>query len=136
MNRPFGAVDISANLKGSVPKATTAKILASLAEKGAIVQKPYGICALKRSCLIRSNRIYLGKTNFYVANQNDIDTLDTGELAALETECKAVEEANNAVAGEVKNLQSGFGKMCLSCFSRLTFPRAQQTEKYAYGRRT
>jgi 26S proteasome regulatory subunit (ATPase 3-interacting protein) len=47
MNRPFGAVDISANLKGAVPKATTAKILASLAEKGAIVQKTYGICALK-----------------------------------------------------------------------------------------
>ncbi|KAN0090677.1 Tat binding protein 1(TBP-1)-interacting protein (TBPIP) domain containing protein [Tylopilus felleus] len=93
MNRPFGAVDISANLKGSVPKATTAKILASLAEKGAIVQKPYG------------------KTNFYVANQNDIDTLDAGELAALETECKAVEEANNAVAGEVKNLQSELNKL-------------------------
>ena len=46
MNRPFGAVDISANLKGAVPKATTAKILAALAEKGAIVQKTYGICAL------------------------------------------------------------------------------------------
>lgn len=48
MNRPFGAVDISANLKGAVPKTTTAKILASLAEKGAIVQKTYGICALRR----------------------------------------------------------------------------------------
>ena len=46
MNRPFGAVDISANLKGAVPKATTAKSLAALAEKGAIVQKTYGICAL------------------------------------------------------------------------------------------
>ena len=48
MNRPFGAVDISANLKGAVPKATTVKILVSLADKGAIVQKTYGICALKR----------------------------------------------------------------------------------------
>ncbi|KAG8213515.1 Tat binding protein 1-interacting protein-domain-containing protein, partial [Butyriboletus roseoflavus] len=93
MNRPFGAVDISANLKGAVPKATTAKILASLAEKGAIVQKTYG------------------KTNFYVANQNDIETLDAGELAALETECKAIEEANNTVATEVKSLQSELNKL-------------------------
>lgn len=51
--------------------------------------------------------IYVGKTNFYVANQNDIDTLGADELAALETECKAIEEANNTVAAEVKNLQSG-----------------------------
>jgi len=54
-------------------------------------------------------RVYVGKTNLYVANQNDIDTLDANGLAALETECKAVEEANNAVAAQVKNLQSGFG---------------------------
>ena len=54
-------------------------------------------------------RVYVGKTNLYVANQNDIDTLDVDELAGLETECKAVEEANNAVAAQVKNLQSGFG---------------------------
>jgi hypothetical protein len=42
MNRPFGAVDVAANLKGAVPKATTQKILAALAEKGEIVQKTYG----------------------------------------------------------------------------------------------
>lgn len=54
MNRPFGAVDISANLKGAVQKATTAKILVLLAEKGAIMQKTYGICAVKSrfQCLI------------------------------------------------------------------------------------
>ncbi|KAG9316169.1 TBPIP-domain-containing protein [Chiua virens] len=93
MNRPFGAVDISANLKGAVPKATTAKILVSLAEKGAIVQKTYG------------------KTNFYVANQNEIDTLDAGELAALESECKATEEANSAISAQVKGLQSELNKL-------------------------
>ena len=43
MNRPFGAVDVSANLKGTVPKAATQKILVSLAEKGDIVQKTYGM---------------------------------------------------------------------------------------------
>ena len=42
MNRPFGAVDVAANLKGAVPKATTQKILVALAEKGEIVQKTYG----------------------------------------------------------------------------------------------
>jgi hypothetical protein len=42
MNRPFGAVDVAANLKGAVPKATTQKILVALAEKGEVVQKTYG----------------------------------------------------------------------------------------------
>ncbi len=55
MNRPFGAVDVAANLKGAVPKTATQKILVTLAEKGELVQKTYGtssvseqfhICAL------------------------------------------------------------------------------------------
>lgn len=45
MNRPFGAVDVAANLKGVVPKATTQKILVALAEKGDLTQKIYGIPA-------------------------------------------------------------------------------------------
>ena len=43
MNRPFGAVDVCANLKGAVPKTATQKILAGLAEKGEITQKAYGM---------------------------------------------------------------------------------------------
>lgn len=43
MNRPFGAVDVAANLKGAVPKATTQKLLVALAEKGEIMQKAYGV---------------------------------------------------------------------------------------------
>lgn len=42
MNRPYGAVDVSANLKGAVSKAAVQKILVSLAEKGELVQKTYG----------------------------------------------------------------------------------------------
>ncbi|KAG7090969.1 hypothetical protein E1B28_010036 [Marasmius oreades] len=42
MNRPYGAVDVSANLKGAVPKTATQKILVVLAEKGELVQKTYG----------------------------------------------------------------------------------------------
>jgi len=42
MNRPFGAVDVSSNLKGAVPKTATQKILLTLAEKGEVSQKIYG----------------------------------------------------------------------------------------------
>lgn len=42
MNRPFGAIDVSANLKGSVPKTATQKILLALSEKGEVTQKVYG----------------------------------------------------------------------------------------------
>ena len=44
MNRPFGAVDVAANLKGAIPKTAAQKILVSLAEKGKITQKVYGTC--------------------------------------------------------------------------------------------
>jgi 26S proteasome regulatory subunit, ATPase 3, interacting protein len=49
LNRPFGAVDVAANLKGAVPKATTQKILLSLTEKGHLVQKTYGYTFLSSS---------------------------------------------------------------------------------------
>jgi 26S proteasome regulatory subunit (ATPase 3-interacting protein) len=42
MNRPYGAVDVSANLKGAVPKTAAQKILVALAEKGELTQKAYG----------------------------------------------------------------------------------------------
>jgi len=42
MNRPFGAIDVAANLKGAVPKTATQKILVALAEKGELTQKLYG----------------------------------------------------------------------------------------------
>lgn len=89
MNRPFGAVDISANLKGAVPKALTAKILVALAEKGEIVQKAYG------------------KTSFYAVNQAKVETLPQEELRALEAECKSVEDDNAALSAQVKQLTAG-----------------------------
>jgi 26S proteasome regulatory subunit (ATPase 3-interacting protein) len=42
MNRPYGAVDVAANLKGAVSKTAAQKILVALAEKGELVQKTYG----------------------------------------------------------------------------------------------
>lgn len=61
MNRPYGAADVTANLKkcvyaayllsdlslsSAIPKATVPKILLSLAEKGELTQKAYGIYIL------------------------------------------------------------------------------------------
>ncbi|KAG2093782.1 TBPIP-domain-containing protein [Suillus cothurnatus] len=93
MNRPFGAVDVTANLKGAVPKAATQKILVALAEKGEIVQKTYG------------------KTSFFVANQASIDAVPADKLTELEVECKTVEDSNNALAAEVKAITAELSKL-------------------------
>ncbi|PCH39321.1 TBPIP-domain-containing protein [Wolfiporia cocos MD-104 SS10] len=84
MNRPFGAVDVSANLKGAVPKTATQKILVALAEKGELVQKTYG------------------KTTFFVANQANLEDMPAEKLASLEAECKAIEEDSKVLAAEVR----------------------------------
>ncbi|KAG0700158.1 TBPIP-domain-containing protein [Suillus ampliporus] len=89
MNRPFGAVDVAANLKGAVPKATTQKILVVLAEKGEIVQK----------------------TCFFVANQTRIDAVSADRLTELEIECKTIEESNNVLAAEVKIMTAELSKL-------------------------
>ncbi|KAG2125493.1 Tat binding protein 1-interacting protein-domain-containing protein [Suillus clintonianus] len=93
MNRPFGAVDVAANLKGAVPKATTQKILIVLAEKGEIVQKTYG------------------KTSFFVANQANIDSVPADKLTELEAECKTIEESTNVLAAEVKSITAELSKL-------------------------
>jgi hypothetical protein len=51
MNRPYGAVDVAANLKGAVQKTNVQKILVALAEKGELVQKTYGMCSYSRRAL-------------------------------------------------------------------------------------
>ncbi|TBU38109.1 TBPIP-domain-containing protein [Dichomitus squalens] len=84
MNRPFGAVDVSANLKGSVPKAAAQKILVSLSERGELVQK---------TC---------GKTTFFVANQANLEDMPTEKLAALESEYKKMDENNKQLVVETK----------------------------------
>ncbi|KAF8627823.1 hypothetical protein AX15_004244 [Amanita polypyramis BW_CC] len=93
MNRPYGAVDVSANLKGAVSKAATQKILVALAEKGELVQKTYG------------------KTTFFVANQAKIESLSAHEVASLEAEIKVVGDRNAALALEVKAHAAGLAKL-------------------------
>ena len=105
MNRPFGAVDVAANLKGAVPKTAAQKILVSLAEKGALIQKTYGasdvpICAI-------SLHASLGKTTFFVINQANMEDVPAEKLKTLEDEHKAIEEGNKALAAELKTVTTG-----------------------------
>ncbi|PPQ95319.1 hypothetical protein CVT26_008164 [Gymnopilus dilepis] len=93
MNRPYGAVDVAANLKGAVPKATTQKILVSLAEKGELVQKVYG------------------KTTFFVYSQAKIECLPNEKISELKTELAKNEEENQALAAEVKSLTAELARI-------------------------
>ncbi|KAI0725347.1 TBPIP-domain-containing protein [Fomitopsis betulina] len=93
MNRPFGAVDVSANLKGAVPKAATQKILVALAEKGDVVQKTYG------------------KTTFFVANQDKLGDVSAEKLAALEKEHTLIEDENKTIAADVRTLSTAYPEL-------------------------
>ncbi|TCD63405.1 hypothetical protein EIP91_005587 [Steccherinum ochraceum] len=93
MNRPFGAVDVAANLKGAVPKTAAQKILVALAEKGKIVQKLYG------------------KTTFFVANQANLEDMPSDKLAGLEAELKEIDEKNKELQMEVKAATSELAKI-------------------------
>ncbi|KAF8971073.1 TBPIP-domain-containing protein [Flammula alnicola] len=93
MNRPYGAVDVAANLKGAVPKTATQKILVALAEKGELVQKTYG------------------KTTFFVYNQEKIDCLPNEKIADLNTELLKLEDENKLLAAEVKTYSTELSKI-------------------------
>ncbi|KAI9069956.1 TBPIP-domain-containing protein [Trametes sanguinea] len=93
MNRPFGAVDVSANLKGAVPKAATQKIMVALAEKGDLVQKTYG------------------KTTFFVANQANLEDMPSEKLNALEAELKRIDEQNKVMVADVKSVGAELAKL-------------------------
>jgi len=93
MNRPYGAVDVAANLKGAVPKTAAQKILVSLAEQGKITQKLYG------------------KTTFFVANQASLEDVPAEKLAALEAEHKEIEEANKTLQAEVRAATAELAKI-------------------------
>lgn len=105
MNRPYGAVDVAANLKGAIPKATVQKILIALTEKNLLVQKTYGMqeTGYMHLLLICS----VGKTTFFVFNQSNIDTVPASEVTAIEAEQKTIDEENQAIASEIKTAQSG-----------------------------
>ncbi|ORY34339.1 Tat binding protein 1-interacting protein-domain-containing protein [Naematelia encephala] len=70
VNRPYASTDVSANLKNKVPKAAAQKILASLADKGALTVKTYG------------------KQTIFVYNQSTLPVLPANEMAALDKDLK------------------------------------------------
>ncbi|KAF7315238.1 TBPIP domain-containing protein [Mycena indigotica] len=93
MNRPYGAADVAANLKGAIPKTQAAKILASLAEKGSLAAKTYG------------------KSVFYVANQASISVIPAEQLASLEQEVKNLQEENKMLGTQIKASSSELAKI-------------------------
>ncbi|KAI0337259.1 Tat binding protein 1-interacting [Trametopsis cervina] len=93
MNRPFGAVDVAANLKGAVPKTATQKIMVSLAEKGELVQKTYG------------------KTTFFVANQANLEDMPAEKLKALEDEFKTIEQTNQTLSSQIKAINADLARL-------------------------
>ena len=101
MNRPYGAVDVSANLKGAVPKTATQKILLALAEKGELVQKTYG----RPHCLLLVLNISFfiaGKTSFFVYNQEKIESMPSEKLAELKKDLASLEDRNKLLTNDVK----------------------------------
>ncbi|TRM69233.1 Tat binding protein 1-interacting protein-domain-containing protein [Schizophyllum amplum] len=93
MNRPFGAVDVAANLKGAVTKPLTQKILAALAEKGEIIQKTYG------------------KMNYYVADQSKLDTLPQERITELEQQLKSIDEELKTASGDLRAVNNELAKI-------------------------
>ncbi|KAI9511924.1 TBPIP-domain-containing protein [Russula earlei] len=93
INRPYGAVDISANLKGAIPKAATQKILLTLADKGQVTQKTYG------------------KATFFVSNQGHLDALPESKIKALAEETEALSERNKALAAEIKTASAELARI-------------------------
>ncbi|EIN14573.1 TBPIP-domain-containing protein [Punctularia strigosozonata HHB-11173 SS5] len=93
MNRPYGAVDVSANLKGAVPKAATQKILASLAEKGELIQKTYG------------------KTTFFVADQAKIPALTAEEITTMQSEITETQGRNKLMQAEIRQTTAELAKL-------------------------
>ncbi|KAF8160878.1 TBPIP-domain-containing protein [Crassisporium funariophilum] len=93
MNRPYGAVDVAANLKGAVPKTATQKILVALAEKGDLVQKTYG------------------KTTFFVYNQAKIECMPMEKISELKQELSTIEDENKLLTAEMKTLTTELAKL-------------------------
>ncbi|KZV90617.1 TBPIP-domain-containing protein [Exidia glandulosa HHB12029] len=85
----YTAADVSANLKGAVTKPMTQKILAALADKNQLTQKAYG------------------KTNIYLAKQDELEDMPEEKLKALAAEHDALVDQIKAKAAEAKTLAQG-----------------------------
>lgn len=93
VNRPYGAADVCANLKGAISKPMTPKILAALADKGLLTQKAYG------------------KTNIYLARQDELEDMPKEKLDQLTAELGSLSEQVKARTAECKALTQEVGKL-------------------------
>ncbi|KIY71130.1 TBPIP-domain-containing protein [Cylindrobasidium torrendii FP15055 ss-10] len=91
MNRPYGAVDVAANLKGAVPKTATQRVLVSLAEKGELTMKTYGMFSHLPRC--------------------KLDTVPAEQITQLEEEYKQTNEENKSLGTDVRVATSELAKL-------------------------
>nr|XP_031863618.1 uncharacterized protein CI109_000870 [Kwoniella shandongensis]KAA5530690.1 hypothetical protein CI109_000870 [Kwoniella shandongensis] len=88
INRPYASADVVANLKNKVPKTEAVKVLATLAEKGQLLVKPYG------------------KQLIYLYNQTLLEVLDPEEMTSLNAEIKETQRELEEKRKELKTLQT------------------------------
>ncbi|PRQ77990.1 Tat binding protein 1(TBP-1)-interacting protein (TBPIP)-domain containing protein [Rhodotorula toruloides] len=118
-NRPYGATDISANLKNRVSKPQTQKALASLFEKGEIGAKTFGkttvYCPLQARPLGGKRGAHCGSTLSEEGKEDELTSLirsqkdeDPNEAADggenLDAQIKALREEEEKLKEEVKVL--------------------------------
>ncbi|ORX34637.1 Tat binding protein 1-interacting protein-domain-containing protein [Kockovaella imperatae] len=87
-NRPYASADVSANLKGKVPKPAAQKILTTLAEKGSLTMKTYG------------------KQTIFVYDQSHLTALSKEDLAALDIEIKQTSADLESTRKTLRSVQS------------------------------
>ncbi|KAK4702742.1 26S proteasome regulatory subunit, ATPase 3, interacting protein, partial [Phenoliferia sp. Uapishka_3] len=107
-NRPYGATDLSANLKNRVSKAQAAKTLAALHDKGEILGKAYGkttvYCALQVRQAGRSRSLN-GRLKMR-REQKDTDALSAEDLVQVEDEIKALKDEQQDLKEHLKALSA------------------------------
>ncbi|GHJ89156.1 hypothetical protein NliqN6_5558 [Naganishia liquefaciens] len=103
VNRPYASTDVSANLKNKVTKANAQKVLQSLADKGSLTMKMYG------------------KQSIFVYNQEYLETMPAGAIAALEAELKFVKED---LEGSRKSLKALTNEISI----RIAEPKTEEIE--------
>jgi 26S proteasome regulatory subunit, ATPase 3, interacting protein len=110
VNRPFGAFNVTVNLKGAVPKKATQKILVALTEKGELTQKLYGKLGLfqrEDGHIYYSTRLNPGKTTFFIPNQVNMEAVLFDKLAALKAEYKMIDDENNLRVNDIRSASNG-----------------------------
>ncbi|EDU49177.1 conserved hypothetical protein [Pyrenophora tritici-repentis Pt-1C-BFP] len=128
-NRPYSAIDVSANLHNKVTKAAAAKILKDLHEQKLIEGRAAGIII---SAFTNTQRLTSpGKQIVYHALQNAAEACTTSELAALDTTILDLRTRTTALLATAKALRSTLSSLnsTLSTADLVTHVHALEQEK-------